>query len=96
MRPALEVINHLACITNDMEKTVRFYPDLLGMELFLGKGGRRLPPLYLSALVPTRSPSSSVATPNLGKSDRRPSASALTMCRLPSPTRRRCSASAIG
>ncbi len=38
MRPALEVINHLACITNDMEKTVRFYPDLLGMELFLGKG----------------------------------------------------------
>ncbi len=38
MRPALEAINHLACITDDMEKTVRFYRDLLGMELFLGKG----------------------------------------------------------
>ena len=38
MRAALEAINHLACITDDMEKTVRFYRDLLGMELFLGKG----------------------------------------------------------
>ena len=38
MRETLQGINHLACITNDLEKTVRFYRDLLGMELFLGKG----------------------------------------------------------
>ena len=29
-------INHLAFITNDMEKTIRFYRDLLGMELVCG------------------------------------------------------------
>ena len=31
-------VNHLAFITNDMEKTVRFYRDLLGMELTTGIG----------------------------------------------------------
>ena len=31
-------INHLAFITEDMEKTVRFYRDLLGMELAAGVG----------------------------------------------------------
>ena len=31
-------INHLAFITDDMEKTIRFYRDLLGMELLAGIG----------------------------------------------------------
>jgi catechol 2,3-dioxygenase-like lactoylglutathione lyase family enzyme len=31
-------INHLAFITPDMEKTIRFYRDLLGMELHAGIG----------------------------------------------------------
>jgi len=31
-------LNHLAFITNDMTKTVRFYRDLLGMELTAGIG----------------------------------------------------------
>ena len=31
-------INHLAFITDDMEKTIRFYRDLLGMELESGIG----------------------------------------------------------
>ena len=31
-------INHLAFITNDMEKTIRFYRDLLEMELNSGVG----------------------------------------------------------
>lgn len=35
---ALTGINHLAFITDDMVKTVRFYRDLLGMELHAGIG----------------------------------------------------------
>ena len=31
-------INHLAFITGDMVKTIRFYRDLLGMELVAGIG----------------------------------------------------------
>ncbi len=31
-------IDHLAFITNDMEKTIRFYRDLLGMQLVAGIG----------------------------------------------------------
>ena len=31
-------INHLAFITDDMEKTIRFYRDLLGLELVAGVG----------------------------------------------------------
>ena len=31
-------VNHLAFITDDMEKTIRFYSDLLGMELTAGIG----------------------------------------------------------
>jgi catechol 2,3-dioxygenase-like lactoylglutathione lyase family enzyme len=31
-------INHLAFITSDIEKTIRFYRDLLGMELVAGIG----------------------------------------------------------
>ena len=34
----LQEINHLAFITSDMEKTIRFYRDLLGMELTAGIG----------------------------------------------------------
>lgn len=34
----LHCINHLAFITNDMVKTVRFYRDLLGMQLTAGIG----------------------------------------------------------
>ena len=34
----LSGINHLAFITDDMEKTIRFYRDLLGMELVAGIG----------------------------------------------------------
>ena len=34
----LKGINHLAFITDDMEKTVRFYRDLLGMKLQAGIG----------------------------------------------------------
>jgi len=30
---ALHCINHLAFITSDMAKTVRFYRDLFGMQL---------------------------------------------------------------
>ena len=36
----LSGINHLAFITDDMEKTIRFYRDLLGMELAAGIGHR--------------------------------------------------------
>jgi catechol 2,3-dioxygenase-like lactoylglutathione lyase family enzyme len=35
---ALHCINHLAFITNNMTKTVRFYRDLLGMQLTAGIG----------------------------------------------------------
>lgn len=35
---ALHNINHLAFITGNMDKTVRFYRDLLGMELSAGIG----------------------------------------------------------
>ena len=40
---ALKGINHLAFITDDMTETVRFYRDLLGMELHagIGHGGYR-------------------------------------------------------
>ncbi len=31
-------INHLAFITDNLEKTIRFYRDLLGMELVAGIG----------------------------------------------------------
>jgi catechol 2,3-dioxygenase-like lactoylglutathione lyase family enzyme len=31
-------VNHMAFITDDMEKTIRFYRDLLGMELSAGVG----------------------------------------------------------
>jgi len=34
----LKHINHLAFITSDMGKTIRFYRDLLGMELEMGIG----------------------------------------------------------
>jgi catechol 2,3-dioxygenase-like lactoylglutathione lyase family enzyme len=34
----IKSINHLAFITGDMEKTIRFYRDLLGMELVSGIG----------------------------------------------------------
>ena len=34
----IKSINHLAFITGDMEKTIRFYRDLLGMELVAGIG----------------------------------------------------------
>ena len=34
----LQEINHLAFITSDMEKTIRYYRDLLGMELTAGIG----------------------------------------------------------
>lgn len=34
----LQGINHLAFITPDLDKTVRFYRDLLGMALFAGIG----------------------------------------------------------
>jgi len=37
-RDMLTGINHLAFITNDMEKTIRFYRDLLEMELNSGVG----------------------------------------------------------
>ena len=33
-------INHLAMVTNDMEKTVRFYRDILGMPLVAATGNR--------------------------------------------------------
>ncbi|MEE3004874.1 MAG: VOC family protein, partial [Chloroflexota bacterium] len=31
-------INHLAMVTNDMEKTVRFYRDVMGMPLVAAVG----------------------------------------------------------
>ena len=34
----IQGINHLAFITNDMPKTIRFYRDLLGLELKAGIG----------------------------------------------------------
>ncbi len=34
----IQGINHLAFITNDMPKTIRFYRDLLGLELTAGIG----------------------------------------------------------
>ena len=37
-------INHLAMVTGDMEKTVRFYRDVLGMPLVATTGNR--PELY--------------------------------------------------
>lgn len=33
-------INHLAMVTNDMEKTVRFYRDILGFRLVAATGNR--------------------------------------------------------
>lgn len=33
-------INHLALATNDMDNTIRFWRDLLGMKLIAGIGGR--------------------------------------------------------
>ncbi|MDH5433508.1 MAG: VOC family protein [Gammaproteobacteria bacterium] len=35
---ALQCINHLAFITDDLSKTIRFYRDLLGMQLTAGIG----------------------------------------------------------
>ena len=35
---AIRAINHLAFITPDLPKTIRFYRDLLGMQLFAGIG----------------------------------------------------------
>ncbi|MEX2599687.1 MAG: VOC family protein [Dehalococcoidia bacterium] len=32
-------LNHLALVTNDMDKTVRFYRDVLGMEVVASIGG---------------------------------------------------------
>ena len=34
----IRAINHLAFITPDLEATIRFYRDLLGMELHSGVG----------------------------------------------------------
>jgi catechol 2,3-dioxygenase-like lactoylglutathione lyase family enzyme len=36
--PRVTGVNHLAFITEDMERTIRFYRDLLGMELVAGIG----------------------------------------------------------
>lgn len=38
MRFKFKGINHIALVTNDMEKTVRFWRDLLGMRLVLAIG----------------------------------------------------------
>ena len=44
-------VNHLAMVTNDMDKTIRFYRDVLGMQLVGALGSTpersRLPPLLL-------------------------------------------------
>lgn len=38
--PAYSGINHLAMVTNDMDRTIRFWRDLLGMRLVGGLGGK--------------------------------------------------------
>ncbi len=38
--PAYTGINHLAMVTGDMDRTVRFWRDLLGMRLVAGLGGK--------------------------------------------------------
>lgn len=38
--PAYTGINHLAMVTGDMDATIRFWRDLLGMRLVAGLGGR--------------------------------------------------------
>ena len=35
-------VNHLAMATNDMDKTIRFWRDLLGMRLVAGGGASRV------------------------------------------------------
>ena len=32
-------INHMAMVTNDMEKTVRFYRDIMGFHMVAAIGG---------------------------------------------------------
>jgi catechol 2,3-dioxygenase-like lactoylglutathione lyase family enzyme len=39
--PTYTGINHLAMVTGDMETTIRFWRDLLGMPLVAGMGGAR-------------------------------------------------------
>ncbi|MEK7873334.1 MAG: VOC family protein, partial [Chloroflexota bacterium] len=34
-------VNHLAMVTNDMDKTVRFYRDILGLRLVATTGNSR-------------------------------------------------------
>lgn len=50
-------INHLAFITHDMEKTIRYYRDLLGMTLEAG-WGTTVSGITSSAPAIRRSPSS--------------------------------------
>lgn len=38
--PAYTGINHLAMVTGDMDRTIRFWRDLLGMRLVAGLGGK--------------------------------------------------------
>ncbi len=38
MYPKIKGVNHLALITQDMEKTVRYWRDLLGFELIMTLG----------------------------------------------------------
>jgi catechol 2,3-dioxygenase-like lactoylglutathione lyase family enzyme len=40
MMPSYTGINHLAMVTGDMDRTVRFWRDLLGMRLIGGLGGK--------------------------------------------------------
>lgn len=40
MKPSYTGINHLAMVTDDMDRTVRFWRDLLGMRLVGGLGSR--------------------------------------------------------
>ncbi len=47
-------INHLAFITNDMDKTIRFYRDLLGFPLVAGVGNEEFKH-YFFQLTPTDS-----------------------------------------
>ncbi|BBO69261.1 glyoxalase [Desulfosarcina alkanivorans] len=38
--PSFTGINHLAMVTGDMDRTIRFWRDLLGMRLVAGLGGK--------------------------------------------------------
>ena len=40
MKPSYTGINHLAMVTKDMDRTVRFWRDMLGMRLLSGLGSR--------------------------------------------------------